>query len=251
VRQLLRIALSAAITLLLTGVTFHAKPTRLPSFATSRNGVTGHAGPEQILEIEGMSLGRPFGNVPAQESTEPIDWLLDMLRARFGETLPDAAHGYFYPTCTLRPERYASTLSKSAQGYFKRNKDKHVASFAINLHESEAVVPTQALALLEAIDQLLPHHRVYVSIYENGSSDKTPALLSDFGAALQALGVDGIFLHASHMLSDYNMQDRITMLAEIRNSALKPLMPYATNAAAAGQGTLVFVNDVMTVLRTF
>lgn len=45
------------------------------------------------------------------------------------------------------------------------------------------------------------------------------------------------------MISDFTMQDRIVMLAEIRNSALKPLMPFATNAA--GQGTLVFINDVM------
>lgn len=243
-RQLLRIALPAAVLLLLTGATFYARPMHLPSFAALREGSASLVGPEQILEIEGLSLGRPLGEAPHEQDVERIEWLLDTLRARFGETLPDAARGRFYPTCTLHPERYASTLSSGAAGYLKRKKDKPVVSFAINLHESEAVIPAQAFALLEAINQLLPHNRVYVSIYENGSGDSTLGMLSDFGAALQALGVDGIFLHASRMLSNFNTQDRIVMLAEIRNSALKPLMPYATNAA--GQGTLVFVNDVMT-----
>ncbi|KAK6420277.1 hypothetical protein LTR95_016964, partial [Oleoguttula sp. CCFEE 5521] len=80
---------------------------------------------------------------------------------------------------------------------------------------------------------------VYISIYENGSMDQTHALLSDFGAALQALKVDGIFIHSSRMISDFGFNDRIVMLSEIRNLALKPLMPFAET------GTLIFINDVM------
>lgn len=193
VRQLLRIALSVGILLLLTGATFYARPTHLPSVGTSRTESKNHVASAQILEIEGLSLGQPFGDAPAEQDVERIDRLLVTLQARFGETRPEAAHGYFYPTCTLHPERYAETLSRSTVSYLLRNKDKPVVSFAINLHESEEVVPAQATALLEAIYQLLPHNRVYISIYENGSNDKTLALLAEFGAALQALGVDGIF----------------------------------------------------------
>lgn len=45
------------------------------------------------------------------------------------------------------------------------------------------------MALVEAIAHLLQNNKVYVSIYENSSKDKTRALLSDLGAALQAGGV--------------------------------------------------------------
>jgi hypothetical protein len=52
-----------------------------------------------------------------------------------------------------------------------------------------------------------------VSIYENGSEDGTRALLSDFGAALEAIGVDGFWIHSSKMLSDFGKHDRIVTLA--------------------------------------
>lgn len=83
-----------------------------------------------------------------------------------------------------------------------------------------------------------------VSIYENGSTDRTRLLSADLGAALEAMGVDGLWLHSSRMPSDFAGQDWMVMLSEIRNLALAPLIPYATGKSWAN--TLLMMNDVVT-----
>lgn len=82
-----------------------------------------------------------------------------------------------------------------------------------------------------------------VSIYENGSTDRKRLLLADLGAALQAIGVDGLWLHSSCMSSDFADQDRMVMHSGIRNLALAPLLPYATGKSWAN--TLLMMNNVV------
>nr|OQO21826.1 hypothetical protein B0A51_10134 [Rachicladosporium sp. CCFEE 5018] len=196
-----------------------------------------------VIEVEGINLGRPFtAPVSASSVTDPLAWLFDTVQSRFAKTMQDAGRPKpEYPMCSLNPSRYEHTaLHPVTESHrWQRPGRSSVISIAINLKDSEGVIPAQSLALLEAIAYLLTFNKVYISIYENGSMDQTHALLSDFGAALQALKVDGIFIHSSRMISDFGFNDRIVMLSEIRNLALTPLMPYAET------GTLIFINDVM------
>lgn len=201
-----------------------------------------------VFEIEGLPLGDNFiRDSHLAADADPLKWLIESLKGRFQSTLSsddDKTPGY--PNCTLDLNRYTRVPLESE--YKKANSRQRerlsVISFALNLRNSEGIIPAQAVAFLEAISYLLPKNKVYVSIYENDSNDKTRRLLSDFGAALQAIGVDGLWMRSSNMRSAFDSQDRIVMLAEIRNLAIAPLMPYAS--ADTDNGTLLFVNDVVT-----
>jgi hypothetical protein len=168
-------------------------------------------------EMDGLALGSKFTRpLDTQPTDDIVAWLMASLRSRFRQTLfPDATGAPSYPKCTLFPERYAKTTLEPApyRSRWWNDPRRSIVSFAINLHNSEAIIPAQAIALLEAIVHLMQHNKVYVSIYENGSEDKTRALLSDFGAALEAIGVDGFWIHSSKMLSDFGKHDRIVTLA--------------------------------------
>lgn len=201
----------------------------------------------RFYEIEGLSLGEPFtDDVLLGTEDGHIESLREALRSRFAATLARAEKSPAYPNCTLRPQRYTRAMLHSQETVTSWQKTRRTAivSIAVNLHNSEGIIPSQALALLEAVYLLLRRNRVFVSIYENGSSDSTRRLLADFASALQAIGVDGLWLHTSRMLSDFRVTDRIVMLSEIRNLALAPMIPYATDDT--GAGTFLFMNDVMT-----
>jgi hypothetical protein len=237
-----RLYLLAALTsLLLLGTILHLSPkpqlAAVPVYSSK-------ADEHNPFEIEGLALGAKFGSrVKLSSQVDHVAWLLDSLRGRFQKTVfPDGDNSPGYPVCTLNPERYARTALGPSR--WLGGSRQAIVSFAINLHNSEEIIPAQAVALVEAIAHLLQNNKVYVSIYENSSKDKTRALLSDLGAALQAIGVDGLWMHSSNMLSDFDRQDRIVMLSEIRNLALAPLMPYASSAKSSG--TLLVMNDVLT-----
>jgi hypothetical protein len=201
-------------------------------------------GEHNPFEIEGLALGPKFASRTKLSSQDDhVAWLMGSLRERFQKTtFPEGDDSPAYPVCTLNPERYAKTALGPSR--WLGDSRQSIVSFAINLHNSEGIIPAQAMALVEAIAHLLQNNKVYVSIYENSSKDKTRALLSDLGAALQAIGVDGLWMHSSNMLSDFEKQDRIVMLSEIRNLALAPLMPYASSTKSSG--TLLVMNDVLT-----
>ena len=237
--------LAALASLLLLGTVIHLRPdVRLAAVPVDGYTHSSKSGQHQPFEIEGLALGPKFtARYKSPSQNDHVAWLLDSLRARFQKTtFPDGDDSPAYPVCTLNPERYARTALRPS-GWVGDSRQS-IVSFAINLHNSEAIIPAQAIALLEAIAHLLQNNKVYVSIYENSSKDKTRALLSDLGAALQAIGVDGLWMHSSNMLSDFGKQDRIVMLSEIRNLALAPLMPYASSAKSSG--TLLVMNDVLT-----
>lgn len=241
--------LAALASLLLLATVLHLRPA--PQLATVPIVGYSHvnkAGEHNPFEIEGLALGPKFTKHSSVLTNENhVAWLMGSLRSRFQRiAFPDEDGSPAYPECTLNPERYAKTALGPSH-YSSRwtgNQRQAIVSFAINLHNSEAIIPAQAMALVEAIAHLLQNNKVYVSIYENSSKDKTRALLSDLGAALQAIGVDGLWMHSSNMLSDFGKQDRIVMLSEIRNLALAPLMPYASSAKSSG--TLLVMNDVLT-----
>ncbi|KAJ1944588.1 hypothetical protein FBU59_002559, partial [Linderina macrospora] len=91
---------------------------------------------------------------------------------------------------------------------------------ATNLYNSEKVLPSMAAQLL-SFAQLLGNHRIFISVYENGSSDKTKEILHEFEKTLDTLSVP------HRIVADGNPRPssfhRIEYMAKIRNRALEPL----------------------------
>ncbi|KAJ2099778.1 hypothetical protein GGI09_002619 [Coemansia sp. S100] len=107
---------------------------------------------------------------------------------------------------------------------------------AANLHNSQNILPNMALQLL-ALADTLGHDRVFISIYENGSEDRTKEILRRFDYALNALGI------AHRILADDTPKPehihRIEYLAKVRNLALEPLY-----SSGAKYGRVLFLNDI-------
>lgn len=243
-RQLHLLAGLAFALFLFGSITIYSKPKTPRRTTPSWTTTSADPATQPLVEIEGLDLGRPF-TPPTNTSSvgDPLEWLFNAVKSRFNATLQQAeSREPDYPTCTLDPDRYEHTALRPPHHANARQRSKRTAvvSIAINLYNSAQIIPAQAMALLEAIAYLIEHNKVYISIFENASVDSTRPLLSHFAAALQALDVDGIFVHASHMQSTFGVNDRIVMLSEIRNLALKPLIPYAST------GTLIFINDIVT-----
>ncbi|KAJ2385584.1 hypothetical protein H4S02_004256 [Coemansia sp. RSA 2611] len=93
-----------------------------------------------------------------------------------------------------------------------------------------------AAQLLELADTL-GHNRIFISIYENGSTDRTKEILRRFNETLNALGI------AHKIVTDKTPKPkhihRIEYLAKLRNYALEPL--YSDGAKF---GRVAFLNDV-------
>ncbi|KAJ1904629.1 hypothetical protein GGH13_008034 [Coemansia sp. S155-1] len=107
---------------------------------------------------------------------------------------------------------------------------------AANLHNSQKILPNMALQLL-ALADTLGHDRVFISIYENGSRDRTKEILRRFDSTLESLGI------AHQILTDNTRKPRnmhrIEYLAKVRNLALEPL--YSSDAK---YGRVLFINDI-------
>lgn len=108
---------------------------------------------------------------------------------------------------------------------------------ALNLYNSELVIPALSHALL-AVASFLGPDNVHISIFENGSTDRTVAALAHLARALSALGADHDVV-SDPRTTDWKKVDRIDQLAVFRNVALAPL-----HGANATFSDVVFVNDV-------
>ncbi|GAA5856697.1 hypothetical protein JCM9279_000306 [Rhodotorula babjevae] len=108
---------------------------------------------------------------------------------------------------------------------------------ALNLYNSELVIPALSHALL-AVAAFLGPHNVHISIFENGSTDRTTSALAHLARALSALGADHDVV-SDPRTTDWKKVDRIDQLAVFRNVALAPL-----HGANATFSDVVFINDV-------
>jgi alpha-1,3-mannosyltransferase len=204
-----------------------------PSSAYHAGGALSDAA-ERVVEMEGLKMGAPMQAKQAREQGKTADEVMSMLRTEVHDRFVATLHNKpLYPQCNLSFQRYEALRHGS------RSEVSQTVSIAINLHNSEAIVPAQSTAIMEALAFLQPYHKVYVSLFENGSEDLTRETLADFAAALDALGVDGIWVQTSRLQTS-GSHDRMAMLSEIRNHALRPLIPYARS------GTLISMNDVAT-----
>ncbi|KAM0789486.1 hypothetical protein ACM66B_000306 [Microbotryomycetes sp. NB124-2] len=121
------------------------------------------------------------------------------------------------------------------------HKDEPVL-FAINLFNSQHVVPSISRALLDATRVLGPHN-VHVSVFENGSTDNTTTALAHFAAALTAVDVRHTIL-SDPRATDWSKVDRIAQLALYRNYVLRPVNESSSAREKRPFDHVVFVNDV-------
>lgn len=119
--------------------------------------------------------------------------------------------------------------------------DKHKYFFAINLYNSFDVIP-DIFATLFRTASILGYQNVFVSIYENGSSDQTKALLRIFDALARTVGLRIIIRTSMRTRGQFN--HRIEYLAEVRNAAMVPLHELRDNEGEIFD-TIVFMNDIL------
>ncbi|PCH37447.1 glycosyltransferase family 69 protein [Wolfiporia cocos MD-104 SS10] len=122
-----------------------------------------------------------------------------------------------------------------------RAPDAHKYFFAINLYNSFDVIPDLFATLFRA-SAVLGFHNVYVSIYENGSTDQTKALLRVFDALCRAVGLRVTIRTSTRTRGAFN--HRIEYLAEVRNAAFVPLHELRDTQNEYFD-TIIFMNDVL------
>lgn len=116
--------------------------------------------------------------------------------------------------------------------------------FALNLFDSELVIPSLARTIIDVANYLGPGS-IHVSIFENGSRDRTVLALAHFAAALSALSIEHTIL-SDPAQTDWDRVDRIAQLAVYRNLALEP-MRRSRNPEEFE--TVVFLNNVFACRR--
>ena len=119
--------------------------------------------------------------------------------------------------------------------------DEHKYFFAINLYNSFDIIP-DLFATLFRVAAILGYHNVFVSIYENGSTDQTKALLRIFDALTRSTGMRITIRSSMRTRGAFN--HRIEYLAEVRNAAFVPLHELRDTEGEYFD-TIVFMNDVL------
>lgn len=119
--------------------------------------------------------------------------------------------------------------------------DDHKYFFAINLYNSFDIIP-DLFATLFRVAAILGYHNVYVSIYENGSTDQTKALLRIFDALCRSVGLRVTIRTSMRTRGAFN--HRIEYLAEVRNAAFVPLHELR-DAENEYFDSIIFMNDVL------
>jgi len=97
-------------------------------------------------------------------------------------------------------------------------------------------------ATLFRVSAILGYHNVFVSIYENGSTDQTKALLRIFDALTRSVGMRVMIRTSTRTRGAFN--HRIEYLAEVRNSAFVPLHELRDSEGEYFD-SIVFMNDIL------
>lgn len=119
------------------------------------------------------------------------------------------------PQTSLSKRSSQSRLS--AKG---RTGRQHKYFFAINLYNSFDVIP-DLFSTMFKVSSIVGFHNVFVSVYENGSTDQTKALLRIFDALSRSVGLRVVIRTSLRTRGAFH--HRIEYLAEVRNAALAPL----------------------------
>ncbi len=151
-------------------------------------------------------------------------------------------HIHLSPHRSLRASSSINTYNSS----FRTNHSIGKVFIAANLYQSESLLRdgNWARTMIELIDQLGPNN-VYLSIFENNSTDATPQLLQDFEKQLKC---NHKIVTTKLNLHDHQSLSRIAYLAMVRNHALKPLLHDKSIVPVNGSrrfSKILFLNDVV------
>jgi alpha-1,3-mannosyltransferase len=114
--------------------------------------------------------------------------------------------------------------------------------FALNLHDSTAILPRLLGSVVEVIKFLGPQ-ACAISVVEGRSTDGTYEILYALKAEVEYLGAK-FYLQKNEADPLAKDVDRIATLAALRNDALKPLLEQP-NLYAVDETTIIFLNDVV------
>ncbi|KAK4700171.1 alpha-1,3-mannosyltransferase, partial [Phenoliferia sp. Uapishka_3] len=132
--------------------------------------------------------------------------------------------------------------NRKAQGKGLRpSYDGHKFFFAINLYNSFDVIP-DLFSNMFKVSAIVGYHNVFVSVYENGSTDQTKALLHLFDTLCRAVGLRVVIRTSLRTRGAFH--HRIEYLAEVRNEALAPLQELR-DAEGEYFDSIIFMNDVL------
>lgn len=92
------------------------------------------------------------------------------------------------------------------------------------------------------VSAIVGYHNVFVSVYENGSTDQTKALLHLFDALCRSVGLRVVIRTSLRTRGAFH--HRIEYLAEVRNEALAPLQELR-DAEGEYFDSIIFMNDVL------
>ncbi|KAH6594574.1 hypothetical protein BASA50_006524 [Batrachochytrium salamandrivorans] len=147
---------------------------------------------KHVLKVSHLKTAR-CNSIPLKISSS--------LDARYLALSPSALYQSRHKSNTTDGEGATKILFADHQRYF----------VALNFHNSEQVLPTIIQGLLRLADFLGPD-RLYISVFENGSTDNTKALLHMLEDILTHAGIMSTII-LSDEISDYRKLNRIELLA--------------------------------------
>ncbi|KAM0753122.1 family 69 glycosyltransferase [Meredithblackwellia eburnea MCA 4105] len=157
-----------------------------------------------------------------------------------------ARRGFFNFEEESEVEKIFSTASRDSRNRkggkgLRPAYEGHKFFFAINLYNSFDVIP-DLFSNMFKVSAILGFHNVFVSVYENGSTDQTKALLRLFDALCRSVGLRVVIRTSLRTRGAFH--HRIEYLAEVRNAALAPLQELR-DAEGELFDSIIFMNDVL------
>ncbi|EEB88959.1 hypothetical protein MPER_13006 [Moniliophthora perniciosa FA553] len=170
----------------------------------------------------------------ARDRVQPLyaEQALERYKPLFGKR--GASQSSWWDSLGFASEHSETKQSQATQG-------EHKYFFAINLYNSFDIIP-DLFATLFRLSAILGPQNIYVSIYENGSTDQTKALLRIFDALTKSVGLRVTIRTSMRTRGAFN--HRIEYLAEVRNAAFLPLHELR-DAEGEIFDTIVFMNDIL------
>jgi len=151
------------------------------------------------------------------------------------------------PQQQQQDEHDSSTTAEKSKTSTQRNKAMrrkatgHKYFFAINLYNSFDIIP-DLFSTMFKVSAILGFQNVFVSVYENGSSDQTKALLRLFDGLSRSVGIRVVIRTSLRTRGAFH--HRIEYLAEVRNAALAPLQELRDSEGELFD-SVIFMNDVL------
>lgn len=136
--------------------------------------------------------------------------------------------------------RYRHMLARKTKAKNPDGKLKRKYYFALDLYNSQHVLPTLLGAIVEAIRFLGPENCA-LSVVEGRSRDWTYDILAEVGEAVEDMGV-AFNLTTNPIDPLEEGGERIMALAELRNQALQPLYDHPEDYTA--DSIVLFINDI-------